>query len=322
MLATKQYLFTEKYRPTKLSELIVPKRIREKYEKGIDQHMLLHGSAGTGKTSSAWALIKEFNYPYLYINASRETGVDIVRNKITDFCSVRSVMDDETSASIKVVFLDEIDGVSESFYKALRATVEEFHKNTRFIATCNHIKKLPEAIQSRFEMINFDFTTEEESEIMKAYAARIMHVCKEESLTIDKDALVELIKRKFPDMRSILNTLQGFKSSGITKITLTDVKKFNSIYKDVYELIFNNIDPVKNYQYLASEYQHRVDDVLASLGNDFIDYIKTEESPSIKNIPQIIITVAKYQSMRNQVIDELISLLACVYELQSIVKGA
>jgi phage-related protein len=88
----------------------------------------------------------------------------------------------------------------------------------------------------------------------------------------------------------------------------------------VFELIFNSVDPIKNYQLLVSDYSNRVDDVLSSLGSELIDYIKTEQPTYDKAVPQIIVTVAKYQSMRGQVIDPIITMLACVYELQSIIK--
>lgn len=110
-MAIKQILWTEKYRPQKLDDLIVPNRIMEKFKNGITQHMLFTGSPGLGKTSAAWALIKEFNNPHLYINASTDTGIDVVRNRITDFCANRSIMDEP--GLLKIVFLDECLDINE-----------------------------------------------------------------------------------------------------------------------------------------------------------------------------------------------------------------
>ena len=110
-------LLTEKYRPKTLDDLITPARVKSKLEKGVYQHLLLHGSPGTGKTSAAKALVKHFKHPYLYINASTDTSVDVVRNRITDFCANRSIMDEP--GKMKVIILDEIDGVSDQFFKAL-----------------------------------------------------------------------------------------------------------------------------------------------------------------------------------------------------------
>lgn len=308
-------LFTEKYRPKTLEDLIVPQRIREKFEKGVNTNLLLAGSAGIGKTTTAKALVNQFGHPYLYINASVDTGIDIIRNRITDFCTTRSLTGD--NSKLKIVILDEVDGVSDAFFKGLRASMDQFAKNTRFIATCNYINKIPEPIQSRFEVIDFNFTKIEETEIKKEYIKRILQICKAEEIKIDKYAAVEIVKRKFPDLRSILNMLQGYKNEGLDEITVDNIKQHASVYKDVYDLIFDNSDPVKNYQYLVSNYSNKVDDILAALGTEFINYIITDKEEFQKYIPQISILVAKYQSQRNTVIDEVITLLACVYEIQT-----
>ena len=313
-------LFTEKYRPASLDDLIVPNRVLDKLSKGVYQHLLFHGSPGTGKTSAAKALVKQFSHSFLYINASTDTSVDVVRNRITDFCANRSLMDQP--GKMKVIILDEIDGVSDQFFKALRATMDQFSMNTRFIATCNYINKVPDPIQSRFEMIDFDFSKEEEKELMKGYITRLFQISQAEGLDIDKHAILELVKRKFPDLRNMLNVLQGFHSQGNSKITIDDIRKFSSVYKDIYEIIFKNSDPVKNYEFLVSEYSNRVDDVLASLGNELIEYMKVEQPEYLSCLPEITVNVAKYQAQRNHVIDPTVTMLACIYELQMIINKA
>lgn len=312
-------LFTEKYRPKNLQDLILPDRVMSKFKDGLVQNMLFAGSPGTGKTSCAKAIVNQFNLPYLYINASTDTSVDVIRTRIIDFCSTVSIMD--APGSFKVVILDEVDGVSDQFFKALRATMEQFASNSRFIATCNYINKLPDPILSRFEVINFDFDKEEESELTKKYIRRVYEICNQEDMSIEKEALVEFVRRNFPDLRSTLNKLQGYKTQGTKNITVEDVKKFNSVYKDVFELVFNESDPAKNYQLLVSNYSNRVDDVLQSLGEDFVEYIKQEQLQSVKHIPQVIISVAKHQAQRVHVIDPVITMLSCVYDIQGIVKS-
>ena len=290
-----------------------------KVKDGLVQNMLLAGSPGTGKTSTAKAVVNQFGLPYLYINASTDTSVDVIRTRITDFCSTVSIMDEP--GMFKVVILDEVDGVSDQFFKALRATMEQFASNSRFIATCNYINKLPDPILSRFEVINFDFDKEEETELTKKYIRRVYDICKQEDMTIEKDALVEFVRRNFPDLRSTLNKLQGFKTQGTNNITVGDVKRFNSVYKDVFELVFNETDPAKNYQLLVSNYSNRVDDILQTLGEEFVEYIQQEQLQSVKHIPQIIISVAKHQQQRVHVIDPVITMLSCVYEIQGIIKA-
>ena len=312
-------LFTEKYRPKNLEDLILPERVMSKFKDGITQNSLFAGSPGTGKTSTAKAIVQQFDLPYLYINASTDTSVDVIRTRITDFCSTMSILDDQ--GKFKVVILDEVDGVSDQFFKALRATMEQFASNSRFIATCNYVNKIPDPILSRFEVINFDFDKSEETELTKKYIKRVYEICGKEGMTIEKPALVEFVKRNFPDLRTTLNKLQGYKSQGTQNITAADVKKFNSVYKDVFELIFNETDPVKNYKQLVGEYSNRVDDVLQTLGEEFIEYIQTEQPGSVKYIPQIAITVAEHQAQRSLVIDPVITLLSCVYKIQTIVLG-
>ena len=311
-------LFTEKYRPKNLEDLILPDRVMKKFVNGVQQNMLFAGSPGTGKTSTAKALVAQYDLPYLYINASTDTSVDVIRTRITDFCSTMSIMDERDK--FKVVILDEVDGVSDQFFKALRATMETFASNSRFIATCNYINKLPDPILSRFEVLNFDFDKEEESELTKKYIKRVYSICNQEDMTIEKPALVEFVRRNFPDLRTTLNKLQGYKTQGTNNVTVDDVMRFNSVYKDVFELIFNNIDPAKNYKLLVSEYSNRVDDILQSLGEEFIEYIQQEKGTATKFIPQIIIAVAEHQAQRVHVIDPVITMLSLVYKIQTIVR--
>ena len=313
-----QQLFTEKYRPQNLEELILPERVMNKFKDGLVQNMLLAGSPGTGKTSTAKAIVKQFNMPYLYINASTDTSVDVIRTRITDFCSTVSIMDGPSS--MKVVILDEVDGVSDQFFKALRATMETFASNSRFIATCNYINKLQDPILSRFEVINFDFDKEDEAELTKKYIRRVYEICKKEGLQIEKPALLEFVRRNFPDLRDTLNKLQGFKSQGTLDIKVEDVKRFNSVYKDIFELIFNETNPVVNYKTLVSNYSNRVEDVLQSLGGDFIDYINQEKSQYVKHIPEITVEVAHHQAQRLSVIDPVITMLSLVFKIQTIIK--
>jgi hypothetical protein len=104
-------------------------------------------------------------------------------------------------------------------------------------------------------------------------------------------------------------------------ITVEDVKKFNSVYKDVFELVVNETDPAKNYQYLVSNYANKVDEVLQTLGEEFIEYIQQERTQYVKHIPQIVITVAKHQAQRVHVIDPVVTMLSCVYEIQTVINS-
>ena len=313
----KKALWTERYRPTTIDELIVPDRVHEKLSKGLYQNFLFHGSPGTGKTSAAKVLAG--SNPVLYINCSVETGVDTVRTNIMEWCSTLSVVDGEKK--LKVVILDEFDGVSDAYMKALRGTIEQYHHTARFIATCNYFNKIPDNIQSRFECINFDFSDVEESEIEKKYFKRVFEILKIEGMDIEKEALIELVRRKFPDLRSTISTLQGYHAEGKTKITLEDVKKFQGVFKDLFEHIFSGANEVKNYEYLVSNYSSKVDDVLQALGTDFIEYIQIEKPQLMRKVGEICYETNKHSYESRFVIDPVVTMLSLVYRIQNIVKS-
>jgi replication factor C small subunit len=312
-------LFTEKFRPKTLEQMILPDRIRKSIGDGeLHQNYLFYGSPGLGKTSLAKVLAS--NYPYLYINVSDESSVDVIRDKITHWCSTISLLDG--AERFKVVVLDEMDGASDQFYKALRATIEKFADTARFIGTCNYINKVPDPVQSRFTCISFDFLSkEEEKEVMVEFIKRSWAIFKAGGIEIEKDAIVEFVKRNFPDMRSIVNKIQTFYVQGVKKIAVEDVKKLNYSFRDIFELACKNGDAQENYKFLMSNYGSKVDDVLHSLGNELPDYIKEHHPTKVAKIPQIIIKAAQYQAQRIHVIDPCISMLAAVFEVQMILNS-
>lgn len=311
-----QELLTEKLRPKELRHMILPSRISKIFEGGLGQNALLTGSPGCGKTTLAKILASPF--PHLFINVSDESSVDTIRTKINDFCSTISVLDGKSSK--KVVILDEFDGASDQFYKALRGTIEKFASNARFIATCNYINKVPEAIQSRFEIIDFNpVSVEEEESLKQEWIRRIKLILSKLQISIDDDAVNEFQKSYFPDFRSALIKIQTWIIEGTKSIDTKKIKEIRWSYEDLYNLIFNSKDPVKNYQSICSEYQGKVDDVMQALGDEFINWIIKNKSDRKKIIPGVIILVADHQAQRTQVIDPIISLLALIFQIQKMI---
>ena len=297
--------------------MILPQRIRVLFEnKGINHNVLLAGSPGCGKTTLAKILAKDL--PHMFINVSDESSVDTIRNKINDFCSNISVLDGKSSK--KVVILDEFDGASDQFYKALRGTIEKFAGNTRFVATCNYINKVPDAIQSRFEVINFDpANTEEESSIKEEWRSRVKLILSKMGMEIDEVSLIAFEKEYFPDFRSALNRIQSWSIEGVTTLDLSKVKEANWSYEDLYKTLMTSKDPISNYQLIVGQYSTKVDDVMAALGSEFIDWVIKNHPDKSKIIPAVIVLVASHQSQRITVIDPVVSLLSLFFSIQKLV---
>lgn len=310
----KNILWEEKYRPQNLKELIIPQRIRTIFENGVVQSMLLYGTAGIGKTSAAKAICKQFQHNTLYLNMSETTGVDTIRDTIMEFALNQSVIHYDNP--IKVVILDEMDGMSQQAYAALRATMEKCSVNTRFIGTCNYIEKIPDPIQSRFLMIDFNFTSEEMKEVQGGQMRRVIEICKNEGINISRDAIKKLVFTYFPDFRSIVKKLHRFALEGKTNIEESDIKESSLEYEELYNLVITGDNPVENYKYVMKNYSNCVDETIAALGYPFIEFISKSRPNLFGKIPIISVINAKYQQNLKNCIDPVVVLLANVFELQ------
>ena len=311
----KTILWEEKYRPQNLKELIIPQRIRTIFENGVVQSMLLYGTAGIGKTSAAKAICKQFQHNTLYLNMSETTGVDTIRETIMEFAMNQSILHYDNP--IKVVILDEMDGMSQQAYAALRATMEKCSVNTRFIGTCNYIEKIPEPIQSRFLMIDFNFTSEEINEVTKGQLLRVVEICRKEGLNITKEAVAKLVLTYYPDFRSIVKKLQRFSLEGKTNVGVDDIKDSASEYAELYDMIITQDNPVENYKFVMKKYSNCVDEAIAALGYPFVEYILKSKPNIMDKIPVITILNAKYQQNLKNCIDPVVVLLANIFELQT-----
>ena len=310
-------LLTEKLRPKELKHMILPKRIKDAFANGLQQNVLLTGTPGSGKTSLAKILSNDS--PRLFINVSDESSVDTVRDKITGFCSTISIMNDANA--MKVVVLDEFDGASDQFYKALRGTMEKIAKNTRFVATCNWINKVPDPMKSRFEVFIFDpVNKEEEQELKDEWEKRIVLILNKLEISIDERATRSFVKKFYPDMRSALNCMQRWQIQGTTEITEEKVSESSWDYEELYEMLFQKLDPVKSYQIIAGQYSNSVGEVMESLGREFIEWVREKKPEKIQIIPAVLILVAQHQAQRTQVIDPVVSLLSLFYSIQKLTQ--
>ena len=245
---------------------------------------------------------------------SETTGVDTIRETIMEFAMNQSILHYDNP--IKVVILDEMDGMSQQAYAALRATMEKCSVNTRFIGTCNYIEKIPDPIQSRFLMIDFNFTSEEINEVKKGQLLRVVEICRKEGLNITKDAVAKLVLTYYPDFRSIVKKLQRFSLEGKTNVGVDDIKDTASEYSELYDLIIVGDNPVENYKFVMKNYSNCVDEVIAALGYPFVEYILKSKPNLMGKIPVITILNAKYQQNLKNCIDPVVVLLANIFELQ------
>lgn len=209
-------LWIEKYRPSQLSDLVVSdenKRIISKFESDDEiPNLCFAGPPGVGKTTLAKILVKSIlNCQYLYINASDENGIDTIRTKVTQFSQIRSI-----DGKVKVIILDECDGLSQDAQRALRNTMEEYAEITRFILTANYSHRIIPALQSRCQ--NIDLTPP-----LEACYSRVEQILTSENISIEEDQqdlLQKFIRKNYPDLRRVVNEIQKFCIDGKLIITV------------------------------------------------------------------------------------------------------
>lgn len=193
-------LLVEKYRPTTLDEYLATDEFKAMIQKFIDDgdipHLLLHGDAGIGKTTLAKLLVKNIDCDVMYINASDENGIDVIRDKIKSFASTLGMHD------MKVIILDEADGISSSGQQALRNVMEEFSRYTRFILTCNYIERVIDPIQSRCQVFSINPPP------MKSVGERIFSILDTEGITYAPQDVATIVKKAYPDIRRVINQIQ------------------------------------------------------------------------------------------------------------------
>lgn len=214
-------IWCEKYRPQTIDECVFPTAIASNFaaivERGQEEfpNMTLSGPAGVGKTTAARALCRMLGMDYLFINASDESGIDVLRTKISQYASTTSLTGD-----MKVVILDEADALTSHMQSALRNFIEKYSKNCRFIMTCNMPNKIIEPLKSRCPVIEFKIDKSEKQEIAAAIFKRLITILDTEGITYDQALLAKVVQSLFPDFRKMINEIQRNCSNGVLQETI------------------------------------------------------------------------------------------------------
>ena len=308
MTQNKQHtLWVERYRPVSLENYIGNEHLKTKVSKYISTgdipHLLLHGKAGTGKTTLAKLLVSNIDCDQMYVNASDENNVETVRNKIKMFASSVGFKD------LKVIILDECDFLTPNAQAALRNLMETFSKHCRFILTCNYVERIIDPIQSRCQSFQIIPPSKKEVAI---HTSKILNT---EGISFENEQIVTMVNSSYPDIRRIINAVQR---NIVDNRLIVDTESLvqNDYKLQVLEILQtqDKKNAFKNLRQLLADSQIRD---YADLFRLLYDEI---ESYGKGHIAEVILTIAKYELSDAQVVDKEINAMAMLIEILNIIK--
>ena len=307
MIATEEYLWSEKYRPRRIADCVLPEDIRKTFEDtlaaGQMQNMLLAGGSGVGKTTVAKALCDEMSADWIIINCSEDGNIDTLRTRIRDFASSVSF-----TGGNKVVILDEFDYSNpQSMQPALRGFMEEFSKNCRFILTCNYKNRIIQPLHSRCTVIDFKIPSAQKELMAKKMWKRVYTILETEGVEYDSSVVAELVVRRFPDFRRLINDLQKYALGGNIDVGILGT----SVSDKVQDLI--SMMKKKEFGGIRKWVANNIDNDHVGLFRMIYDSIYDILEP--QSIPQAILTLADYQYKSAFAADQEINTMACISEL-------
>lgn len=293
----KNYIWTDKYKPKTLDDIVSHKlniKILELLiKKGNLPHTIFYGKSGIGKTSTIYACAKKIyntkiNSRILELNASDERGIEVIRSKIKTFASTTNLF----NTGIKLVILDEADLMTSDAQIALKKIIELYIKNCRFCIICNNINKLIPEIQSRCMKIRFEPIKNEHA------LDKLTYICKQESIKITDTALNVIIENSNNDLRKMINMLQSVSIINKSNITKVNVYKFlnimNSSQEEVFKKFIKNNTYIQIYELLSSyitTYNYSIVDII-NLIYKFIQQIDSIDSQNSELLLDNIINLA------------------------------
>lgn len=271
----------EKYRPSKIDDIISQSNIVDILKTSISnnnlQHLLFHGPPGTGKTSTIMACAQllygdKLDLMILNINASEERGIEVVRNRIQQFINAKIIHNIENKCAFKLVILDEADAMTPDAQAMLRKVIEKYSYCARFCLICNYIKKITPALHSRCACYRFAPLSFDNIKI------RMLEIVKKENIIISDNAINTIIERSHGDMRKVLNILQTCHMA-YSNITDEQVNSFveyplkhemdaviYSLFNDDFEVSYNKInDIIQNKSYTMQFIINFVSEILVNI---------------------------------------------------------
>ena len=294
-------LWVEKYRPQVLEDYVgnevIKNKIADYLKQGSIQNLLFHGVAGTGKTTLAKLITKNLNCSVLYINASDERGIDTIRDKIIPFAFTKGFK------AVKIVILDEADYLTPQAQATLRNTIESCSKTTRFILTCNYLERIISPLQSRCQ--TFEITPPSKEEVI----SHLMIITREENIKCIVSDLQNVVNTHYPDIRKIINTLQGSVVDGQIKIDNSSLKN-TQLGDKIVEALEKKLKLSVIRQILADSGAREFDGLFKVLYNNVSKYTDREG--------EAILIIAKYQYEYTFVLEKEICVAAMLNKLLDI----
>jgi DNA polymerase III delta prime subunit len=303
------FLWVEKYRPKTIEDCILPDNIKKSFKdflnKGEIPNLLLAGPPGVGKTTVAKALCNELGVDFYVINGSDEGRfLDTVRNQAKNFASTVSLQE---TGKHKVIIIDEADNTGNDVQLLLRANIETFYNNCRFIFTCNYKNKIIEPLHSRCAVVEFSIKGREKAQLAGSFFKRLQNILDEESIKYDPKVLAQLINSHFPDWRRVLNECQRYSVGG--EIDSGILASFSDVAVNdlITHLKTKNFSEVRKW--VVSNLDNDPGVVLRRVYDACYDCL------SPQTIPAAVLIVAKYQYQIAFVADQEINLLAALTEI-------
>ena len=301
------FLWVEKYRPSDIASCVLPDRIEQTFQDIVKAeqvpNMILTGGAGCGKTTVARALCREMELDMMFVNASDESGIDVLRTKIRNFASTVSL-----NGGNKIVILDEADYLNPSSTQpALRGFMEEFAANCRFILTCNFKNRIIEPLHSRCCVVDFRIAPKERQIIASKFLKRGRDILTLEGVEFSDRVVAELIMRNFPDFRKTLNELQRYSSNG--KIDAGVLAATGDIGMDVLVKALKT----RNFNEIRRWVVENGDKDTTHVFRKIYDGL--QEPLTTDSIPQAVLVLADYQYKAAFAADQEINLTACLISL-------